>query len=198
MSGDARFDPWTASIQEAVAATYAEPGYAHKLFQYTVAQEVKEAQVKCEQFGGLTGSEVLDLLASCVRAELVVPSWLAYQFLARHNQVREMRVRTWDEAFGNPFPTGKHIESERRAHEEMRKLANIVMDFVLRNPSKPHSPMWAEWAQACRPAKNKKPAMDDKTAQKLYKRAVELRIAQPIDRLKRAVRAAAESRKNLR
>lgn len=193
LAGVVEFDPWLATMQEAVQAANAAASQSPpQLFQYMVAQEVKEAEARFVQLGGMSGGEVLDLLVSCVRAKLVVPSWLANEFVTRHARVREFRSKSWDEAFGAPFATGTHVETEGRRYEEMRKLGALVMEFVLRNPSKAHSSMWDEWAEACRPT------MSGKQAQKLYKQAVELRLAQPIDRLRRAAKSAAENRQDRR
>jgi hypothetical protein len=47
-----------------------------------------------------------------------LPDWLADAFKAAYEHVKRGGARSWDDAFGNPHPVGKHLESIK--HEAWR------------------------------------------------------------------------------
>jgi hypothetical protein len=120
MSGPSDFDPWTATLDEAVAAH--EPwkrarggdGPGGPIYQWAAAKAI-EAEREAADSGD--GFAVLACINQCVTHDLVAPEWLAYAFNRHYHRVLTCKVGSWDEAFGKPYP-GRHLEKLRIRREK--------------------------------------------------------------------------------
>lgn len=52
-------------------------------------------------------------IRTCARFGVAMPPWAATAFLARMNAIDSMQASSWDEAFGSPWPKGKHLKTAR-------------------------------------------------------------------------------------
>ncbi len=87
-----------------------------------------------------TAGDRVALLAAvreCARCGLPMPDWVASAFIRSYDQVLNCRVKSWDEAFGKPFPKGKHVEALRQRRELRFAVGLAVLDRVKRDPSTP-------------------------------------------------------------
>ena len=64
------------------------------------------------------GGKVLDAVAFCAEAGLVLPHWLAAQFLQRYDAVNQGETRDWSDkkAFGKAYKKGTNIAGVRAFH----------------------------------------------------------------------------------
>jgi len=90
------------------------------LWQWIGLQELKAARASYDSGDKLA---LLRAVSLCAQHSLVMPDWLAVQFLARYRKVTRVRVGSWDEAFGRPFKKGTHI-SQARLRLEKRFLVH--------------------------------------------------------------------------
>lgn len=99
------FDPFISTLEEAKAQpdAWAEHG---AVLRWGAAQQINSDREELEK-------SPIDGVARCVRAGLVAPDWLARAFLRQYGQVLHCKVASWDEAFGPPFPPGKHLSTYR-------------------------------------------------------------------------------------
>lgn len=113
----ASFDPWTATFAEAQAAHGEgfDPSPAQPLYQWNAAQEVTQLREEVELGNGFA---VLDAISRCARHGLVMPDWLARQYLTRYHGVLNCRVGSWDQAFGAPFPVRVRLATWRLRREK--------------------------------------------------------------------------------
>jgi hypothetical protein len=119
------FDPWTATLDEAMAAQsvwYGNGIGREPIFQWDAARQVEARQ---NAVVGGDGFAVLACIRTCVTNDLVAPEWLAYAFNAHFDKVLNCRVGSWDAAFGKPYP-GKHL----RNLQQRRKLRFDVLDRI--------------------------------------------------------------------
>lgn len=179
--GVAEFDPWTATREDAVrAALQGVPEDAGNLVaRWAAAQNLRELEGRA---ASLNGGEVLDLVADCAAHGLVIPSWLAAEFLERHGLVRGFHAKSWDDAFGKPFPKSARLTSVRKRQERMRRLSKLVMGFVLSSPQAKLDPMWDEWGKLL--------GVSSKEAQKIHKDAVAAGMVMATRRLREIAAAA--------
>jgi hypothetical protein len=79
-------------------------------------QAILDLEALEKQFS--TGDDFALLLAirKCANFDMVMPDWVARNFIRRFDQVLSCRVGSWDEAFGQPYP-GKHLKGLRRNRE---------------------------------------------------------------------------------
>ena len=126
------FDPFTATFEEAQAASEGLPVSPPKpLMQFFAARQVDAYRAHVEKGDGFA---VMRAVAECARCDLPLPDWLAVAFLTRFRAVAHLRVGSWDEAFGVPFPGGKQLAARRRRCEARLRVAQELMDFVERHP----------------------------------------------------------------
>lgn len=50
----------------------------------------------------------------CANHDLPLPEWAARVFITGYDKVLNHLAASWDEAFGQPFPKGKHLAAARR------------------------------------------------------------------------------------
>lgn len=56
-------------------------------------------------------------VAICACADLVLPEWVARAFLQGFNELREFKVKSWDDVLGQPRPKGTHARALRKRRE---------------------------------------------------------------------------------
>lgn len=139
------FDPWTSSVEEAIAAQerHQAAGPDGPIFQWTAARRI-EAQKDAAEGGD--GFAVLACIRSCVTSGLVAPEWLAYAFNRHYDQVLSCRVRSWDEAFGKPY-SGKDIKLLRQRRELRFAVYNKVLETLNDHPQVIGEKLFAQVAE---------------------------------------------------
>ena len=104
------FDPFTATEQEAKAQPDADGVPDGALWKWQAAQKITKHKEQYE-------ANPIHGIAECLRSRITPPAWLSYAFLKQFDRVKDAQVRTWDEAFGAPYPKGVHLESIRQSRE---------------------------------------------------------------------------------
>lgn len=106
------FDPWTATDQaeaEAESERQGQGKYGLPLLQWLAARRIVASK---EQI--LNGKESLPLMMAvydCLKHGLLAPSWLTDKFSDSLFILHSAQAKSLDEAFGRPFPKGKHVKS---------------------------------------------------------------------------------------
>jgi len=131
------FDPFTATLEEAQAQPDAnEPRGA--VWRACGAHMLMERRAYYE-------ANPLDGMAVCAVHDLVAPDWLARAYLRGFRTVVNCEARSWDEAFGAPFPKGTNIAAARRARRNRVAVAVAFSDILQRDPSRPvDKALWEE------------------------------------------------------
>jgi hypothetical protein len=126
------FDPWTATLEEAMAQPNAhEPRGA---IQKNVAAQTLIARK--EKILSGDGFDVLQAVAQCAVADLVMPEWLAVAFLKRYRAVQQLGCDSWDgeTAFGKPYPKGMQLARKRRQRNNRVAVINAVALAINKQP----------------------------------------------------------------
>lgn len=122
------FDPWTSSLDDAVAEQRQRlnrGGQFRPVSQWVQARRVERLREAAE---GGDGYAVLSCIRICVDFRLVAPEWLALAFNRHFEKVATCKVRSWDEAFGRPYP-GKHLRDLRRRHQLQGLVFNRITNI---------------------------------------------------------------------
>lgn len=145
------FDPWTASFEEARALQESWTGpRGGPLFQQVAAQTVLAMR---ERITAGDGGAVLAAVAQCALDDLVMPDWLAREYLRRWRLVTQAHVPSWDDAFGAPWPKGikrSHLARARQRYLARVIVFNAVTQFVQMHPDAPLDPEWDRIAREAR------------------------------------------------
>lgn len=137
------FNPWTAPFEEAIRLQETWAGSrGGPVFQHVAAHAVTALRASVQRGDG---TAVLAAVAHCALEDLVMPEWLAKEYLRRFRLVTHAYVPTWGDAFGEPWPKG--IKRSHLARRRQRTLArvhvwNLVNDFVQMHPDAPLDPEW--------------------------------------------------------
>lgn len=136
MSAPAPFDPWSATVDDAVAAdsSFEIDGPEGPLFQWQAVQNISAMRERAEQGDGFA---VLDAVSQCIRHGLKVPDWLARMFLRRYDAVLNCRAGSWDDAaaFGRPYPQRTEIALLR-----LRRIKRLeLQSYFLRQDAPPRT-----------------------------------------------------------
>ena len=127
---DPAVDPWSwpevitgdevRKLSEASDMTPKAP-----IFQYGAVLQVRALKPAIE---GGSGFAVMEAVAICAGAGLVMPSWLAVAFRSRYLAVVHYKAKGWsdDRSFGEANPKGTHVGKERR----YRLLGLRIRTFV--------------------------------------------------------------------
>lgn len=101
----AAFDPFTATLEEAQGQpdAYEVRGAVHRFIGAQNLLERKDYYLQ----------HVLEGVAVCMLHDLVAPRWLAARFLQAQRAVKWAEHRSWDEAFGAPWPKNIKLSSKR-------------------------------------------------------------------------------------
>lgn len=113
------FDPFAATEAQARAEPDADGIPDGVFYKWQAAQRITEGQSQYE-------ANPIQGIAACLRARIMPPQWLVHSFLKQFDLVRDAEVRTWDEAFGQPYPKSVRLETLRP------KSAQVgLRDFLL-------------------------------------------------------------------
>lgn len=123
------FDPFTATLEEAQAQSDADESRG-AVDRYFGARELLHRRAYYEK-------DPLAGMACCAMYDLVAPEWLAKAYLRGYYKVSNCVVGSWDDAFGRPFPKGKHLASMRRAKRNRLKAASAFSDILRADPDRP-------------------------------------------------------------
>lgn len=133
------FDPWTATIDEAIGELDGwlreHPGEysCSPVSQCNAARMIEADKASIESGDGFA---VLTCIRRCVTHGLVAPVWLAYAFNRRYGAVLNCLADSWDDpqAFGRPFPKGKHLNALRKARVNRFAVLNAVNEKLAFEP----------------------------------------------------------------
>ena len=170
------FDPWTATLEQAMGQPNATESAVGAIFQQVAATKVKNNREKIEAG---TGFDVLEAVADCATHGLVMPDWLAKAYLKRYRAVQECKVDYWDaeESFGRPYRKGVQISAIRRRRTNRLKVYLAVHDAIDRDPQRPIDVgFWEDIGQLAGEGKT--------SSQVLYAKLVSSGFAAPVGDLK--------------
>jgi hypothetical protein len=68
---------------------------------------------------------LLQAMRKCANHDLLMPDWVAQNYIDRFDRVLSCKLASWDEAFGKPSPKGVHIS-------DMRQRRNLRFKVYLR------------------------------------------------------------------
>ena len=100
------FDPFAATEAQARAEPDAAGVPDGAFWKWQAAQRITDGQSQYE------ANPILGI-AACLRARIMPPHWLVNSFLKQFDLVRDGGVRTWNEAFGPPYPKSVRLETLR-------------------------------------------------------------------------------------
>jgi hypothetical protein len=100
------FDPFAATEAQARAEPDADGVPDGAFYKWQAAKRITECQSQYE-------ANPIQGIAVCLRARIMPPQWLVHSFLKQFDLVRDADVRTWDEAFGQPYPKSVRLETLR-------------------------------------------------------------------------------------
>jgi hypothetical protein len=161
------FDPWTASLEEAQREQESSrhDGPDAPIFQWKAARDIEGQKDLIESGDGFA---ILACVRKLMTHGLVAPAWLAYAFNKRYDAVLNCRANSWDDqnAFGRPYPKGKHLNALRKSRTIRFQIFNSVNQILASEPS---TPIDSElFARAGRMAK---PPVGKTEAERLYREA---------------------------
>jgi hypothetical protein len=100
------FDPFAATEAQARSEPDAIGVPDGAFWKWQAAQRITDGRSKYE-------ANPIHGVAACLRASITPPRWLVHSFLKQFDLVRDGGVRTWDEAFGPPYPKSVRLETHR-------------------------------------------------------------------------------------
>ena len=100
------FDPFTATEAQARSQPGAVGVPDGAFWKWQAAQRITDDQSQYE-------ANPIHGIAACLRARITPPQWLVHSFLKQFDLVRDGGVRTWDEAFGPPYPKSVRLKTLR-------------------------------------------------------------------------------------
>jgi hypothetical protein len=88
---------------------------------------------------GGEGGAVLDAIGHCAEHHLVMPAWLADEFLRRHGAVGLGFARDWNDAraFGNAYPKGTNIAGIRARVNDAPAAYRMAAELLAADPARP-------------------------------------------------------------
>jgi hypothetical protein len=121
------FNPFTASLEEALALAGNDTSPTSPIFQWADAQYINESRKRIEDGDGF---EVLACIRRCVTSGLIAPKWLGMQFNDRYDTVLNCRAKSWDDdiAFGMPYKKGTNINALRK-----KRILSLSVYIEIRN-----------------------------------------------------------------
>jgi hypothetical protein len=142
------FDPWTATLDQALAAENESSAPAaaptRPVFQWATAQDLQAARERIEAADGFA---VLQAVADCALHGLVMPDWLVVLYLRRYRRVQRLHVVSWDDetAFGRPYPKNSQLAALRRRRDNRMKAVLAFKARLSREPERAiDKELWAE------------------------------------------------------
>jgi hypothetical protein len=85
------------------------------------------------------GGAVLDAVGHCAEHQLVIPEWLADEYLRRHGAVGRGRAKDWndEQAFGRAYPKGTNIAGVRARVEDAPAAYMVAAKLLAEDPARP-------------------------------------------------------------
>lgn len=85
------------------------------LYQWNTRRQFEDLRVLYES--GDCGV-LFAAIRECASNELVMPDWVARGFISGYDKLVSCQVKSWDEAFGRPFPRGTNLNALRKRREK--------------------------------------------------------------------------------
>jgi hypothetical protein len=90
-------------------------------------------RMRPEILGG-DGFAMLAAIYKCANRDLVMPEWLAREFIRRYYLVLSCRADSWDDAFGRPYPKNARLHALRKQRELKPAVWLEVQAILHREP----------------------------------------------------------------
>ena len=100
------FDPFATTEAQARSEPDAVGVPDGALWKWQAAQRITDDQSQYQ-------ANPIHGIAACLRARITPPQWLVHSFLKQFDLVRDGGARTWDEAFGPPYPKSVRLKTLR-------------------------------------------------------------------------------------
>lgn len=127
------FDPFAATEAQARAEPNVDGIPDGVFYKWQAAQRITEGQSQYE-------ANPIQGIAVCLRARIMPPQWLVHSFLKQFDLVRDAEVRTWDEAFGQPYPKSVRLETLRPKSAQVGLLDHMIkvgfLDQLFKGPKR--------------------------------------------------------------
>jgi hypothetical protein len=108
-----------------------------------LTRDARDAAVEClrlrTKIEGGDGGAVLDAIGHCAEHQLVIPEWLADEYLRRHGAVGRGWAKDWNDerAFGRAYPKGTNIAGIRAKVEAAPAAYVFAAGLLAADPSRP-------------------------------------------------------------
>jgi hypothetical protein len=133
---DWSFDKVMTEHERAVACGRSGPSLP--LYQWSALQDLEELEF---QFHSGDDFALLQAIRKCANHDLIMPDWVAGNYIDRFDRVLNCKSGSWDQTFGKPYPR-KHIKKLKvrrnlrfqvylRVREILEADESIAIDEVL-------------------------------------------------------------------
>jgi hypothetical protein len=127
----------TCTLDEALAATEAalaadrtrEHDPALPIYQWCA---LRKLDVERQKFDSGDRMALLGAVRQCANHDLPLPAWAAKAYIEAYDLVLTCRAKSWDEAFGTPYPKNSNLNAMRKRRllryavfNEVRRLLNV-------------------------------------------------------------------------
>ena len=119
------FDKVMMEHRRAIACGRSGPSLP--LFQWAALNDLDALEA---QFDAGDSFALLQAIRKCANHDLVMPNWVAQNYIRRFDRVLNCKLGSWDETFGRPYPKGKHI-SKLRDRRSLRLQVYIRVREIL-------------------------------------------------------------------
>lgn len=80
---------------------------------------------------------LMSAIRECARCDLPLPEWAAKAYIRAFDSVLNCRVKSWDDAFGAPFPKGVQLHALRRRRLNRLRVHREVLELIKGDPLRP-------------------------------------------------------------
>jgi len=108
---------------ESALTTGSTTGPRRPLFQWIAHQELK--RLRCDFEAG-NGSALMSAIRKCANHELVMPEWVAAEYIKRFDLILNYESASWDDVLGRPIPKGAHLNALKKRRELKFKVYQAV------------------------------------------------------------------------
>lgn len=84
-----------------------------------------------------TKSAILEALNICASQSWPIPIWCAIAFSEALNEVEEYEVKSWDDVFGRPHPSGMHLGAKKQEWGYSLKVFSRIEQIKKKEPATP-------------------------------------------------------------
>ena len=109
MQKDWSFDKVMMEHEQAIACGRSGPNLP--LYQWSALHDLDRLEA---QFDAGDSFALLQAIRKCANNDLIMPDWVARNYIKRFDLVLNCKLASWDEAFGRPYPKGVHISKKRQ------------------------------------------------------------------------------------